>query len=115
MKKELVRRLIDIGAINVNFDKPYTFASGLVSPIYCDNRKILSYVDVRRYVKKELIYSVLSNFENIEVIAGVSTSGIPFGLMVAEGLDLPFVYVRIMLFNYEKRSKEKRRVYYLHR
>lgn len=94
MKKELIRKLIEIGAINVNFDKQYTFASGLVSPIYCDNRKILSYVDVRRYVKIKLVKSIINNFENIDIIAGVSTSGIPFGLMIAEELNLPFIYVR---------------------
>lgn len=95
IKKTLIKKLIEIGVIHINMDKWFLFSSGFQSPIYCDNRKILSHVETRKYyIKPELLSSISENFPQVEVIAGVSTSGIPFGMMLAEHLNLPFIYVR---------------------
>ncbi|MBK9631642.1 MAG: orotate phosphoribosyltransferase [Saprospiraceae bacterium] len=89
----IANRLLQINAIKLNTKEPFTWASGLRSPIYCDNRLILSYPDVRNVVVKGLCREALS-FEGTNCIAGVATAGIPWGAMVADHLDLPFVYVR---------------------
>lgn len=90
----LAEKLLQIKALQINIEKPYTWASGWNSPIYCDNRKILSYPFVRDYVKSELANMILEEFEDAEVIAGVATAGIPHGVLVADLIKLPFVYVR---------------------
>lgn len=90
----LAEKLLQIKALQINIEKPYTWASGWKSPIYCDNRKILSYPFVRDYVKSELANMILEEFEDAEVIAGVATAGIPHGALVADLIKLPFVYVR---------------------
>ena len=87
-------KLLSIGALQINASNPFTWASGLRSPVYCDNRKILSYPEVRKFVKLELATLLLKNFNKVELIAGVATSGISFGVMIADLLDIPFVYVR---------------------
>lgn len=86
--------LLKIGAVKLNASEPFTWASGLKSPIYCDNRRILSYPEVRSYVKKALSERVKELYPDVEVIAGVATGAIAHGVMVAEELELPFVYVR---------------------
>jgi len=90
----LAEKLLQIKALQINIENPYTWASGWHSPIYCDNRKILSYPFVRDYVKSELANMILEEFEDAEVIAGVATAGIPHGVLVADLIKLPFVYVR---------------------
>ena len=85
---------MQIKALQVNLQKPYTWASGWLSPVYCDNRKVLSYPHVRDFVKSELANMILEHFPDAEVIAGVATAGIPHGIMAADLLKLPFVYVR---------------------
>lgn len=90
----LAEKLLQIKALQINIENPYTWASGWYSPIYCDNRKILSYPFVRDYVKSELANMILEEFEDAEVIAGVATAGIPHGVLVADLIKLPFVYVR---------------------
>lgn len=92
--KHFAEKLLQINALQINLQNPYTWASGWHSPIYCDNRKTLSYPHVRDFVKSELANMVFSNFPDAEVIAGVATAGIPHGALVADLLKLPFIYVR---------------------
>jgi len=86
--------LLQIKAIKLNSNQPFTWASGLRSPIYCDNRKALSFPKIRTYIKQELVKAISVFFGEVEVIAGVATAGIPQGVLVAQDLGLPFVYVR---------------------
>ncbi len=85
---------MQIKALQINLQKPYTWASGWKSPVYCDNRKVLSYPYVRDFVKSELANMILDRFPDAEVIAGVATAGIAIGVMAADLLKLPFIYVR---------------------
>lgn len=91
---EVARSLLQIKAIKLQPTNPFTWASGVKSPIYCDNRKILSYPDIRSYVKSQLAVSINEKFEKPDVIAGVATGGIAHGALVAEAMGLPFVYIR---------------------
>lgn len=86
--------LLKIQAIKLNTDKPFTWSSGWKSPIYCDNRLSLSYPEVRSAIKKGLADAIRENFFTVESIAGVATAGIAHGALVADALDLPFLYVR---------------------
>jgi orotate phosphoribosyltransferase len=86
--------LLTIEAIKLNTKKPYTWASGWKSPIYCDNRLSLSFPEVRATIKAGLIQAIRENFFTVESIAGVATAGIAQGALVAEGMNLPFLYVR---------------------
>ncbi|NCX96512.1 MAG: orotate phosphoribosyltransferase [Chitinophagia bacterium] len=92
--KEFALKLLQIKALQINLDKPYQWASGWLSPIYCDNRKVLSHPYIRDFVKSELANRVLSHFSDADVIAGVATAGIAHGCLAADLLKLPFVYVR---------------------
>lgn len=96
MKRELAvaEKLLQINAVKLNIQNPYTWASGWKSPIYCDNRKLLSYPHIRDFIKSELTNLVFSEFPDANCIAGVATAGIPHGMLVADLLSLPFVYVR---------------------
>ena len=93
-KKAVAEKLLQINAIKLSVSKPFTWASGWKSPIYCDNRKILSYPYIRDFIKSELCNTVFQSYENAEVIAGVATAGIPWGAMVADQLKLSYIYVR---------------------
>lgn len=86
--------LVKIGAIKLNTSKPFTWSSGWKSPIYCDNRLALSYPEVRQAIKKGLVSAIRENFFTAEAVAGVATAGIAHGALVADTLDLPFLYVR---------------------
>lgn len=94
LKKEFASKLLKIKAIKLQPNNPFTWASGWKSPFYCDNRKTLSYPDLRDYVKLEFVHTVLEHFPEAEAIAGVATGAIPQGALVADELHLPFVYVR---------------------
>ncbi len=87
-------KLLQIKALKLNADEPFTWTSGWRSPVYCDNRKLLSFPHVRDYVKSELANLILDKFGDAEVIAGVATAGIPHGALAADLLRLPFIYVR---------------------
>src|SRR6188768_3576839 len=87
-------KLLQINAVRLSPEKPFTWASGWKSPIYCDNRKILSYPYIRDYIKSELCNVVFEKYASAELIAGVATAGIAWGAMVADQLKLPFIYVR---------------------
>jgi orotate phosphoribosyltransferase len=93
-QKHFAEKLLQIKALQINLQKPYIWASGWHSPVYCDNRKVLSYPYVRDFVKSELANMVLEHFPDAEVIAGVATAGIAHGVMAADLLKLPFIYVR---------------------
>lgn len=86
--------LLQIKAIKLQPDKPFTWASGWKSPIYCDNRVTLSYPKVRTYIRQEFVEAITNVFGKPDVIAGVATGGIAQGALVAQEMGLPFVYVR---------------------
>jgi orotate phosphoribosyltransferase len=90
----VAKKLLEINAIKLNVDNPFTWASGWKSPIYCDNRLSLSYPEVRNYIKNQLALAIKNNFKQTEAIAGVATAGIPQGALVADALNIPFIYVR---------------------
>lgn len=93
-KKAIAEKLLQINAIKLSIDKPFTWASGWKSPIYCDNRKSLSFPFVRDFIKSEMCNVIFQSFEKAEIIAGVATAGIPWGAMAADQLKLPYIYVR---------------------
>lgn len=86
--------LLQIKAIKLDIANPFTWTSGKRSPIYCDNRKTLSYPKIRTYIRQEFVNIINEEFASVDVIAGVATAGIPHGVLVAQDLGLPFVYVR---------------------
>ena len=94
VESEVAKKLIDIKAIKVQPDAPFTWASGWKSPIYCDNRKILSYPETRTFVRDRFVDIIRSKYPQAEVIAGVATGAIAMGALVAEVLGLPFIYIR---------------------
>lgn len=93
-KKAIAEKLLQINAIKLSIDKPFTWASGWKSPIYCDNRKSLSFPFTRDFIKSEMCNVIFQSFENADMIAGVATAGIPWGAMAADQLKLPYIYVR---------------------
>jgi orotate phosphoribosyltransferase len=93
-KKAIAEKLLQINAIKLNVHQPFTWASGWKSPIYCDNRKILSFPFVRDFIKSEMCNVIFQTFQNADMIAGVATAGIPWGAMAADQLKLPYIYVR---------------------
>ena len=86
--------LLQINAIKLNPKNPFTWASGWKSPIYCDNRITLSFPEIRKFLKNEFAANIVEKFGKPDYIAGVATGAIGIGLLVAEVLELPFVYVR---------------------
>lgn len=94
IKKQVARELLRISAVKVQPDKPFTWASGWLSPFYCDNRKALSFPEVRDLVKESLCSAINDNFPEYDVIAGVATGAIAQGALVADRLGKPFIYVR---------------------
>jgi orotate phosphoribosyltransferase len=93
-KKAFAKRLLDIKAIKLQPNDPFTWASGWKSPFYCDNRKTLSYPDLRSMVKQGLTHAVIEHFPEANAVAGVATGAIAQGALVADELALPFCYVR---------------------
>jgi orotate phosphoribosyltransferase len=86
--------LLQIKAVKLQPENPFTWASGWKSPIYCDNRKTLSYPSIRTYIRQQFVNAINHQFAKPDVIAGVATGGIAPGVLVAQELGLPFVYVR---------------------
>ncbi|MBA7517629.1 Orotate phosphoribosyltransferase [subsurface metagenome] len=93
-EKKISQQLLQINAIKLNPAKPFTWASGWKSPIYCDNRKTLSYPEVRNLIRDNFVEIIRKKYPDAEGIAGVATGAIAHGVLVAEALELPFVYVR---------------------
>ena len=94
IEKIFADKLLKVKAIKLQPDNPFTWASGWKSPFYCDNRKTLSYPELRSFVKTELSRMILENFDDVDAIAGVATGAIAQGALVADVLNKPFVYVR---------------------
>ena len=94
LEKLFAEKLLKVKAIKLQPSNPFTWASGWKSPFYCDNRKTLSYPALRNFVKIEISRIILEKFGQVNSIAGVATGAIPQGALVAEELNLPFVYVR---------------------
>lgn len=90
----IAEKLLEIEAIKLNCKIPFTWSSGWKSPIYCDNRLSLSFPSLRTYIKDSLVTAIRANWAEAEYIAGVATAGIPQGALVADALNLPYVYVR---------------------
>lgn len=86
--------LLQIKAVKLQPENPFTWASGIKSPIYCDNRKTLSYPQIRTFIRQTFVETINKNFAKPDVIAGVATGGIAIGALVAQELGLPFIYVR---------------------
>ena len=91
---EVTKQLLQINTLKIQPSNPFTWASGWKSPIYCDNRKILSYPKTRAFIRDRFIEVIKEKYPNAEVIAGVATGAIAHGVLVAEQLGLPFIYVR---------------------
>ncbi|TRZ41456.1 orotate phosphoribosyltransferase [Robertkochia solimangrovi] len=92
--KKTAELLLQINAIKLNPKNPFTWASGWKSPIYCDNRIILSYPPIRNYVREQIARQIEELYGKPDVIAGVATGAIGIGMLVAEYMNLPFIYVR---------------------
>ena len=90
----VAEKLLQVNAVQLNAANPYTWASGWKSPIYCDNRKVLSFPYVRDFIKSELCSVIFERFDAADVLAGVATAGIAWGAMAADQLKLPYMYVR---------------------
>jgi len=93
-EKAVADRLLVTGAVKLSLEEPFTWASGWKSPIYCDNRKVLSFPYVRDFIKSELCNVIFEKFPDAALLAGVATAGIAWGAMAADQLKLPFIYVR---------------------
>ncbi|MCA6439509.1 MAG: orotate phosphoribosyltransferase [Chitinophagaceae bacterium] len=93
-EKAVAEKLLQVEAVKLSPQHPFTWASGWKSPIYCDNRRVLSFPYVRDFVKSELCNVIFEHFPDAEALAGVATAGIPWGALAADQLKLPFLYVR---------------------
>jgi orotate phosphoribosyltransferase len=93
-EKTVAEKLLQVNAVRLNPKEPFTWASGWKSPIYCDNRKLLGYPYVRDFIKSEMCNVIFEKFPDAELLAGVATAGIAWGVMAADQLKLPYIYVR---------------------
>ena len=93
-EKAVAEKLLQINAIKLSPQQPFTWASGWKSPIYCDNRKVLSFPYVRDFIKSEMCSVIFEQFPDAGILAGVATAGIAWGALAADQLKLPYVYVR---------------------
>ena len=94
IERSVAKSLLDIKAVMLNPEKPFTWASGWLSPIYCDNRKILSFPQLREQVCRFMADIIMKRYPDVEVIAGVATGAIAHGMLIAHMLGKPFIYVR---------------------
>jgi orotate phosphoribosyltransferase len=94
LAKQIAKSLLQIKAIILNTNNPFTWASGWNSPIYCDNRITLSHPEIRNFIRQELAKGIIEKYGKPDVIAGVATGAIAHGVLVAQELGLPFIYVR---------------------
>ncbi|CAD2076981.1 orotate phosphoribosyltransferase [Phocicoccus pinnipedialis] len=94
MSNSISEILLSIGAVKINTDEKFTWASGILSPIYCDNRKIIGFPEKRAQMVEAFVASIKEHFPEVEVIAGTATAGIPHAAFIAQEMMLPMVYVR---------------------
>lgn len=92
--KAVAEKLLQAQAVKLNASNPFTWASGWKSPIYCDNRRVLSFPFIRDFVKSEMCNLIFEQYPEAELLAGVATAGIAWGAMAADQLKLPYIYVR---------------------
>lgn len=92
--KAVAEKLLQVNAVQLSPEQPFTWASGWKSPIYCDNRRVLSFPYVRDFIKSEMCNVIFEKFPEADMLAGVATAGIAWGAMAADQLKLPYVYVR---------------------
>ncbi len=93
-EKAVAEKLLQVQAVKLSPEKPFTWASGWKSPIYCDNRKVLGFPFIRDFVKSEMCNVIFEQFPEADLLAGVATAGIAWGAMAADQLKLPYIYVR---------------------
>ncbi len=93
-EKAVAEKLLQVEAVKLRPENPFTWASGWKSPIYCDNRKVLGHPYIREFIKSEMCNVIFSEFPEAECLAGVATAGIAWGAMAADQLKLPYMYVR---------------------
>lgn len=105
MKKQIAEALLNIEAVSLQPTKPFTWSSGLRSPIYCDNRLTMSYPSIRRQIAGGLSEHIKTAFPEVELIAGTATAGIPHAAWVSEQLDLPMAYIRSSAKGHGKENK----------
>ena len=103
--KQIAELLLQINAIILQPNNPFKWAAGWNSPIYCDNRKTLSHPQIRNYIRNKLAETIENHYKDIDVVAGVATAGIPHGVLVAERLGLPFIYVRAKAKEHGKQNQ----------
>jgi orotate phosphoribosyltransferase len=109
-QERIASHLLEVEAVSLRPDQPFTWASGILSPIYCDNRITLSYPEIRRDIATELAKLILSAYPSVEVIAGTATAGIPQACWVAEILNLPMVYIRTKAKDHGKENQIEGRI-----
>lgn len=105
MNKSIAQHLLDIGAVVLSPNEPFTWSSGMKSPIYCDNRLTMSYPEVRRAIARGFEDMIREHYPDVEVIAGTSTAGIPHAAWVSENMNLPMVYVRGSVKSHGKKKQ----------
>ena len=93
-ERAVAEKLLQVEAVRLSPERPFTWASGWKSPIYCDNRKVLGFPYIRDFIKSEMCNVIFEEFPDTELLAGVATAGIAWGAMAADQLKLPYVYVR---------------------
>jgi orotate phosphoribosyltransferase len=108
--QRIAGHLLKVEAVSLRPDHPFTWASGILSPIYCDNRITLSYPSVRRDIANELAKTILEHYPDVEVIAGTATAGIPQACWVAEIMNLPMVYIRTKAKDHGKENQIEGRI-----
>lgn len=94
MNKEIANILINLKAVHISPNDFFTWTSGIKSPIYCDNRKIISFPDQRNFVVESFVNKIKEEYPEVELIAGTATAGIPWASFIAQSMDLPMVYIR---------------------
>ncbi len=94
MNKEIAKILLEIKAVHLSPDEFFTWTSGVRSPIYCDNRQIISYPEFRKYISKEFAKTIKEKYPKTQVIAGTATAGIPWAAWIADEMNLPMIYIR---------------------
>lgn len=105
MKEIIAKHLLSIGAVELRPNEPFTWTSGIKSPIYCDNRLTLSYPKVRKEIANGMFQLIKANFPSVQVIAGTATAGIPHAAWVADLMDLPMSYVRTSVKGHGKQNQ----------
>ena len=103
--KKIAKLLLDIKAITLNLKQPYCYTSGMLSPIYCDSRLIISYPEKRRIIIEAFLNLIEENYLSFNVVGGIATAGIPYAAWIADRLNLPMIYVRVKPKSHSKKTQ----------